>query len=159
MVASADNLIARKARKYDELIAAGMDAFAVGDHDVAHRLWREAATLDPADERAWVALLNVLDEAEDRRVCLQNIMSINPTNEGARAMLQAHQDAVKDQARLKARRREIKQSQKRAQRQARRQQQQRQQQTMVWRALVVGMLGGLLGVLGGVIASILVYGL
>jgi Tfp pilus assembly protein PilF len=72
------------------LLGLGEAALRRGDAGKAHRIWREAARLAPYDERVWVALLHVLDREDDRRVCLQNIIAINPLNDEARRLLRRY---------------------------------------------------------------------
>jgi hypothetical protein len=74
-------------QKFNELMRAGNAAFAAGKNRRAHYLWRRAAVISPYDEQVWLALLNVLERAEDRRVCLQNIIAINPSNLQAQQQL------------------------------------------------------------------------
>jgi hypothetical protein len=71
----------------DQLLAAGERAYGEGQRRLAHEVWREAAVVDPYNEQVWIALLKVLDTDEDRRVCLQNILVINPLNVEARHRL------------------------------------------------------------------------
>jgi hypothetical protein len=71
----------------DQLLAAGERAYGEGQRRLAHEVWREAAVIDPYNEQVWIALLKVLDTDEDRRVCLQNILIINPLNVEARHRL------------------------------------------------------------------------
>lgn len=66
---------------------AGSRAFALGERRLAHDLWREAAIVDPYNESVWTSLFHVLDTDEDRIVCLQNIIAINPLNVEARRQL------------------------------------------------------------------------
>lgn len=81
-----------KRRRYEELMAAGRNAFKEGKRQLAHDLWREAATVDPYDEKVWLMLFRVLDKDEDRIVCLENIIAINPMNVQARRRLRAYQE-------------------------------------------------------------------
>ena len=74
-------------QRFDELMQAGDQALAAGNRRAAHDRWREAATIDPYDEQVWLSLLRVLDDEEDRRVCLENIIAINPMNVQARRLL------------------------------------------------------------------------
>lgn len=76
-------------RSFDDYYNAGIQAFRGGDQALAHNLWREAATVDPYQERVWVALLRVLSNGEDRQVCLENILAINPGNARARREMAA----------------------------------------------------------------------
>lgn len=66
---------------------AGQLAYAAGMPRRAHEVWRQAAALCPGEEQVWLALLNVLEDENDRRVCLQNIVMINPNNRQARSQL------------------------------------------------------------------------
>lgn len=72
-----------------ELLRAGAVAKAAGDRRKAHELLRRAASLAPYNEQVWLALLDVLDDPRDRRVCLQNIVAINPYNLHAHTELAA----------------------------------------------------------------------
>lgn len=70
-----------------QLLLEGEKAFNEGDLHTAHEVWREAATLDPYNESVWMTLLKVLDSEDDRIVCLENIIAINPLNVEARRLL------------------------------------------------------------------------
>ena len=70
-----------------KLLRLGELALAEGKRERAYRTWQQAALLDPTNESAWLALLNVLDSLEDRRVALRNILTINPNNFHARQLL------------------------------------------------------------------------
>lgn len=73
--------------KVDMLLSAGDHAYETGDHDLAHEYWREAVTLDPYNENIWLALFKVLESEDDRIVCLENVIAINPLNVEARRRL------------------------------------------------------------------------
>ncbi len=70
-----------------DLLEAGDEALALGETRAAHDIWRVAAVANPYDERVWLALLQVLEDEEDRKVCLKNIIAINPLNTEARRQL------------------------------------------------------------------------
>lgn len=74
----------------NELMRAGLVAFGKGDHQQAHDLWRKAAALRPHNEQVWLALLSVVNNEEDRRVCLENILYINPQNVQAQKQLRSY---------------------------------------------------------------------
>ncbi len=76
--------------EFSRLMEAGRAAYMQGNRQRAHDLWREAATIDPYSEQVWLALLDVLDSDDDRVVCLQNIIAINPMNIQARRQLRAY---------------------------------------------------------------------
>lgn len=151
----------------DDLLEAGQEAYGEGDRDEAHNLWRAAAVANPYDERVWVSLLEVLTYEEDREVCLENIIAINPLNPDARRELRA----LKRDRRLRAeaatgdvvvapaptkRAAKVKSSPKTRAR-PKRERQQRQQGILI-RAILTGILIGLFAVVLGIIASIVVYG-
>lgn len=131
--------------RVNELLEAGRAAFNAGSPRQAHDLWREAASLDPYDERVWVALLDVLETDADVRVCLENILAINPLNVGARRQLRALEARAERIAAYKA-------EQRSQQKQVR-----RKNVGVFWRSMLKGIGLGLLGVLIGVIASIILY--
>ncbi len=64
----------------NQLMHEGLSAFARNEVQIAHDLLRQAATLHPKDEQVWLALLNVVEDDADKRVCLENILAINPYN-------------------------------------------------------------------------------
>ena len=72
-----------------ELLRAGRSALADGQDERAHDLWRQSATLYPQNEAVWLSLLQVVRSSDDRRVCLENIITINPRNEQALRQLRA----------------------------------------------------------------------
>jgi hypothetical protein len=74
-------------KHFAKLMQAGKQAHAVGNRERAHRVWRRAAMIRPYDEQVWLALLKVVDSVEDKRVCLENIVAINPDNFEARDRL------------------------------------------------------------------------
>lgn len=73
--------------RLEELLEAGSAALAAGKRRTAHNIWRTAAVANPYDERVWVSLLQVLNQDDDRKVCLENIIAINPLNTDARRQL------------------------------------------------------------------------
>lgn len=87
MVASLPSTENDRAARFARLMRLGQVSFAEGNRRQAHRFWRRAAMINPTDEQVWVALLNVLEDPEDRRVCLQNIVAINPNNPQAQQQL------------------------------------------------------------------------
>lgn len=77
------------ANSFARLMRLGTVSHAQGDYKQAHHYWREAAMLQPENEQVWLALLQVLDSDADRRVCLQNILALNPNNQRAQEQLTA----------------------------------------------------------------------
>ena len=89
---SLDTQTILKRRRYQELMQAGQKAYAQGNRRLAHDYWREAATVDPYMEEVWLALYRVLDNDDDRIVCLENIIAIDPMNVQARRRLRDYQE-------------------------------------------------------------------
>lgn len=69
------------------LLSKAMGALGQNDQETAHGLLRQAATLAPHDESIWWALLDVVDNEDDRVVCLENVLAINPNSLEARRLL------------------------------------------------------------------------
>jgi hypothetical protein len=131
---------------FGRLMSDGRTAYNKGDLTRAHDLWRQAAMIEPYNEQVWLALLDVLDKKEDRQVCLQNILSINPMNIQARRMLRAYeteeQREVYKREKTKKRAKAIK----------------RQRRTLLRRAVLMGVLLGITGIIFAIVLSILLYG-
>src|SRR6187549_910565 len=72
---------------FARLMRLGQVAHAQGDSRGAHEFWRQAAMLEPDNEQVWTALMWVVDGDEDRKVCLKNILAINPQNLRAQGLL------------------------------------------------------------------------
>lgn len=77
----------QKPLTFERFMRLGQVAHSQGDIKAAHQYWREAAILEPTNEQVWTALMWVIDDDEDRRVCLRNILAINPENQQARDLL------------------------------------------------------------------------
>jgi len=69
------------------LVEAGIRAARVGQNAEAVELLKQALALDDRDEQAWLWLAAAVDNAEDRRFCLQNVLQINANNTVARRAL------------------------------------------------------------------------
>lgn len=76
-----------KSMSFSRLMRLGQISFSQGDHNQAHYYWKRAALCQPDNEAVWLALLQILFDEADRRVCLRNIITINPKNIQARKML------------------------------------------------------------------------
>ena len=72
---------------FARLMRLGQVSHAQGDNRSAHDYWQHAAMLEPDNEQVWTALMWVLEDDEDRKVCLKNILTINPDNIHAKQML------------------------------------------------------------------------
>jgi len=74
-------------KKSHALLQQGYVAYNNWDVDKARLLWRKAAVVNPANEEVWLALYNVTNNDDDRKVCLQNILVLNPNNTEAEERL------------------------------------------------------------------------
>jgi hypothetical protein len=79
--------IDKNTEKAKTLLRQGYIAYNNWENNKARLLWRKAAICDPANEEIWLALLQVLQTDEDRKVCMQNILVLNPDNAEAEQRL------------------------------------------------------------------------
>lgn len=68
---------------FARMMRLGQACYVQGARKQAHRYWRRAALINPTQEQVWVSLLQVVETPDDRRVCLENILAINPQNKEA----------------------------------------------------------------------------
>jgi tetratricopeptide (TPR) repeat protein len=71
----------------DAMVQEAIQAYNAGDMDKAQALLMEATELNDEHEQAWMWLSLVVEDEEDKRICLENVLSINPNNQGARERL------------------------------------------------------------------------
>lgn len=77
----------------ENLLQDGIRAARAGQREQARDLLMQVIQADERNEAAWLWLSGVVDDPEDVRVCLQNALDINPSNEKAQkgmAWLNAH---------------------------------------------------------------------
>jgi hypothetical protein len=70
-----------------QLIRDGIAAARSGDKATARELLEQATELDENNEKAWFWLASVMPTDEERRVCLGQVLAINPNNEKAQQIL------------------------------------------------------------------------
>jgi Tol biopolymer transport system component len=70
-----------------ELMQKGIAAAKAGNKKTARDLFEEVIALDKNHEKAWFWLASVVDTDEQRRVCLGNVLFLNPENERAKRLL------------------------------------------------------------------------
>jgi tetratricopeptide (TPR) repeat protein len=63
-----------------ELLRRGIAAAKAGRREEARQILLHIVELDEQNEQAWLWLSGVVDSLEDRRVCLENVLAINPDN-------------------------------------------------------------------------------
>ncbi len=70
-------------------LKAALSAMRRGDHTRARTLLIQLVSDDEHNEAAWLALSQVLEDPEDVRVALENVLTLNPAHAEARAQLNA----------------------------------------------------------------------
>ena len=68
----------------DDLLGQGIEAARRGDGALAFRYLQEVVEAEPGNEAAWLWLSAVVDSDEDKRLCLENVLVLNPDSEPAR---------------------------------------------------------------------------
>jgi hypothetical protein len=72
----------------DAMVREGIRAYRAGKKAEARTLLEKAAELDAYNEQAWMWLSAVVDTPEEQRICLENVLTINPNNQNATQGLQ-----------------------------------------------------------------------
>jgi Tol biopolymer transport system component len=70
------------------LLRKGIDAAREGNKAEARRYFEQVTELDDKNEKGWFWLASVVDSDEEKRVCLANVLFINPNNERAQKAMQ-----------------------------------------------------------------------
>ncbi len=70
-----------------ELVRQGITAVQAGRNEEARQALLRATELDERNEQAWLWLSGVVESFQDRRICLENVLAINPDNAHAQAGL------------------------------------------------------------------------
>jgi tetratricopeptide (TPR) repeat protein len=68
----------------DRLLQQGITAARAGQKEQARDLLLQVIALDDQVEAAWLWLSGVVDDPEERQICLENVLSLNPDNAAAR---------------------------------------------------------------------------
>lgn len=78
---------------------AGSIAYRCDDHELARTLLLEAARVNERDEDAWWWLHLVIDDHEEKVICLENVLTLNPDRHTAQAALDhlSEQNATPDE--------------------------------------------------------------
>lgn len=66
------------------LLQQGIEAARSGDRAAARELFERVVEMDQNNEKGWFWLASVVDTDEEKRICLTNVLHINPGNERAR---------------------------------------------------------------------------
>ncbi len=71
-----------------QLLKTAVQAAKAGDREKAHQLLLQIVEQDETNETAWLWLSGTVQTREDRQICLENVLAINPNNEIAKKGLQ-----------------------------------------------------------------------
>jgi hypothetical protein len=71
----------------DDVLRDGIRAVDAGDRATARTLFEQVVARDQRHEKGWFWLASVVDTEEEQRVCLGNVIVINPQNSEARQLL------------------------------------------------------------------------
>ncbi len=86
-------------KNIQELLKQGIELAREGKKAEARKLFEEVTELDDQNEKGWYWLASVVPTDEERRVCLGNVLFINPNNERAqKLMAQLEAKASKDKS-------------------------------------------------------------
>jgi Tfp pilus assembly protein PilF len=89
-----ENLQAEQVREW---LREGIAAVKAGQNERAHDLLIRVVARDEQNAQAWLWLSGVVDDLEDRKVCLENVLKIDPDNAAARKGLAWVQQQVQQQ--------------------------------------------------------------
>lgn len=87
----------------NELLRKGIEAARERNFAAAREYLQQVVELDERNEKGWFWLASVVETDEERRVCLSNVLHINPNNEKARKTM----DALEAKARQKVNAEEV----------------------------------------------------
>jgi len=73
--------------EFAEVLRQGIEAARAGRKTEARELLMQAVDLNPRNEIAWSWLSGIMEDLEDRIIACENVLTINPDNEKARAYL------------------------------------------------------------------------
>lgn len=68
----------------DGMVREGISAFRAGRKDEARTLLMKAVEIDEHNEEAWLWLSAVMESPDEQRICLENVLAINPNNARAK---------------------------------------------------------------------------
>ncbi|NIT55400.1 MAG: hypothetical protein GWN00_03930 [Aliifodinibius sp.] len=79
------------------LLVEGIKTAKNGDKVTARNILYDLLEKEPRNEAAWIWLSYVVDSAEDRQICLENVLVINPNNQYAQKGLKQLRELAKKQ--------------------------------------------------------------
>jgi hypothetical protein len=77
-----------------QLLDEGIASLSIGNKEEARRKLMQVINADERNEHAWLYLSEAVESDEDRQICLENVLTINPANERAETELKALQEKM-----------------------------------------------------------------
>ena len=71
----------------ESLLKNGIEAAKARNKPEARRLLEKALEIDDSNQAAWMWLATVVDKPSEKRICLENVLELNPNNMRAREAL------------------------------------------------------------------------
>ncbi|GAB4435344.1 MAG: hypothetical protein Kow00120_02130 [Anaerolineae bacterium] len=88
--------MSEKEPQISEQMQKGIAAAKAGDKATARTYFERVVAMDKYSEKAWFWLASVVESDEERRVCLGNVVHLNPNNERARRLLEKLESEAAD---------------------------------------------------------------
>lgn len=82
----------------EELLRKGIEAARGDRRNEARGYFERVVELDEKNEKGWFWLASVVDSDEERRICLSNVLHLNPNNERAKRALDALQTKAQEKS-------------------------------------------------------------
>lgn len=77
------------AGEVEQWLLEGITAVKAGNREQARTLFMQVIAADKENESAWLWLSSVVEKEDDQRICLENVLTINPDNAAAWRRLEA----------------------------------------------------------------------
>ncbi len=85
-------------QKANQLLRQGIAAVRSGERESAHDLLGRAVECDPDNPSAWLWLSGVVDDLDERELCLENVLALDPQNAAAhKGLAQVRQEKAQRQ--------------------------------------------------------------
>jgi predicted Zn-dependent protease len=77
-----------------QLLDEGIASLRIGNKEEARRKLMQVINADERNEHGWLYLSEAVESDEDRQICLENVLTINPANDRAERELKALQEKM-----------------------------------------------------------------
>jgi Tol biopolymer transport system component len=90
-----DKVYVSEEKNVQELLRQGIEAAREGNKAEARKFFEQVVELDDKNEKGWFWLASVVETDEEKKVCLGNVLFINPNNERAQKAMEQLQSKDK----------------------------------------------------------------